>query len=64
MVLVAWNKLAVNDLDVEIILACTAIESIALLCGIISSATGARACYHQGVDDFDIDFLYRSKNAA
>ncbi|MFZ3169992.1 MAG: archaeosortase A [Candidatus Methanoperedens sp.] len=38
---VAWNQLAVNGLDVEIILACTAIESIALFSGIISSATGA-----------------------
>jgi len=33
---VAWNKLAVNGLPVEIILACTAIESIALFSGIIS----------------------------
>ncbi|MFA4957533.1 MAG: archaeosortase A [Candidatus Methanoperedens sp.] len=40
---VAWNQLAVNGLDVEIILACTAIESIALFSGIISSATGATA---------------------
>ncbi len=38
---VAWNQLAVNGLAVEIILACTAIESIALFSGIISSATGA-----------------------
>ena len=38
---VAWNKLAVNGLPVEIILACTAIESIALFSGVISSATGA-----------------------
>ena len=38
---VAWNQLAVNGLVVEIILACTAIESIALFSGIISSATGA-----------------------
>jgi len=38
---VAWNQLAVNGLAVEIILACTAIESIALFVGIISSATGA-----------------------
>ncbi|MCX9010814.1 MAG: archaeosortase A [Candidatus Methanoperedens sp.] len=38
---VAWNQLAVNGLAVEIILACTAIESIALFTGIISSATGA-----------------------
>ncbi len=37
----AWNELAVNGLAVEIILACTAIESIALFSGIISSATGA-----------------------
>lgn len=41
VVQVAWNQLAVNSLPVEIILACTAIESIALFCGIISSATGA-----------------------
>jgi archaeosortase A (PGF-CTERM-specific) len=38
---VAWNQLAINGLAVEIILACTAIESIALFTGIISSATGA-----------------------
>lgn len=38
---VAWNKLAVNGLAVEIILACTAIESIALFLGLISS-TGAQ----------------------
>ncbi len=37
----AWNGFAVNGLAVEIILACTAIESIALFSGIISSATGA-----------------------
>ncbi|SNQ60138.1 archaeosortase A [Candidatus Methanoperedens nitratireducens] len=36
---VAWNQLAVNGLAVEIILACTAIESIALFTGLISSAT-------------------------
>jgi len=40
---VAWNQLAVNGMAVEIILACTAIESIALFSGIISSATGAPA---------------------
>ncbi len=40
---VAWNKLAVNGNPVQIILACTAIESIALFSGIISSATGAPA---------------------
>lgn len=40
---VAWNQLAVNGLAVEIILACTAIESIALFLGLISSATGASA---------------------
>ncbi len=40
---VAWNQLAVNGLAVEIILACTAIESIALFSGIISSAAGAPA---------------------
>lgn len=38
---VAWNKLAVNGLPVEIILACTAIESMALFLGLISSANGA-----------------------
>ncbi len=38
---VAWNKLAVNDSTVEIILACTAIESIALFTGLISSAANA-----------------------
>ena len=38
---VAWNQLAVNGLVVEIILACTAIESIALFSGIISSASSA-----------------------
>lgn len=41
VVQVAWNKLAVNGNPVQIILACTAIESIALFSGIISSATGA-----------------------
>jgi len=41
VVQVAWNQLAVNGLAVEIILACTAIESIALFTGLISSATGA-----------------------
>ncbi len=35
---VGWNQLAVNGLAVEIILACTAIESIALFTGLISSA--------------------------
>lgn len=40
VVQVAWNQLAVNDMAVEIILTCTAIESIALFSGIISSATG------------------------
>ncbi|HEY9245668.1 MAG TPA: archaeosortase A [Candidatus Methanoperedens sp.] len=34
---VAWNQLAVNGMLVEIILACTAIESIALFTGIISA---------------------------
>ncbi|MFA4935645.1 MAG: archaeosortase A [Candidatus Methanoperedens sp.] len=38
---VAWNQLAVGGLPVEIILACTAIESIALFTGLISSATRA-----------------------
>ncbi len=41
VVQVAWNKLAVNGNPVQIILACTAIESIALFSGIISSAAGA-----------------------
>jgi archaeosortase A (PGF-CTERM-specific) len=40
---VAWNQFAVNGSVVEIILACTAIESIALFSGIISSAAGAPA---------------------
>ncbi|MBU4223280.1 MAG: archaeosortase A [Euryarchaeota archaeon] len=40
---VAWNQFAVNGFVVEIILACTAIESIALFSGIISSASGATA---------------------
>jgi len=40
---VAWNKLAVNGLAVEIILACTAIESIALFLGLISSARADHA---------------------
>jgi len=43
VVQVAWNELAVNGFIVEIILACTAIESIALFSGIISSAPGATA---------------------
>ncbi|MFZ2410832.1 MAG: archaeosortase A [Candidatus Methanoperedens sp.] len=38
---VAWNQLAVNGLPIEIILACTAIESIALFTGLISSAAKA-----------------------
>lgn len=41
VVQVAWNQLAVSGLAVEIILACTAIESIALFTGLISSATRA-----------------------
>ena len=41
VVQVAWNELAVNGMVIEIILACTAIESIALFSGIISSAKGA-----------------------
>ncbi len=43
VVQVAWNQLAVGGLllPVEIILACTAIESIALFTGLISSATKA-----------------------
>ena len=40
---VAWNQFAVNGYVVEIILACTAIESMALFSGIISSASGAPA---------------------
>src|SRR4030067_1305776 len=40
---IAWNEFAVNGLVVEIILACTAIESIALFSGIISSAAGVSA---------------------
>ncbi len=40
---VAWNQFAVNGSVVEIILACTAIESIALFSGIITSAAGAPA---------------------
>jgi archaeosortase A (PGF-CTERM-specific) len=40
---VAWNEFAVNGMVVEIILACTAIESIALFSGIISSAAGVSA---------------------
>lgn len=39
---IAWNQLAVNGQAVEIILACTAIESIALFLGLISSAKGAQ----------------------
>ncbi|MCX9014502.1 MAG: archaeosortase A [Candidatus Methanoperedens sp.] len=38
---VAWNQLSVNGLVVEVILACTSIESIALFTGLISSAAGA-----------------------
>ncbi|HEY9206362.1 MAG TPA: archaeosortase A [Candidatus Methanoperedens sp.] len=41
VVKVAWNELAINGMVVEIILACTAIESIALFMGVISSADGA-----------------------
>ncbi len=41
VVQVAWNELAVNGMVIEIILACTAVESIALFSGIISSAKGA-----------------------
>ena len=43
VVQVDWNQLAVNGMVVEIILACTAIESIALFSGMISSASGASA---------------------
>ncbi len=43
VVQVTWNQLAVNGMAVEIILACTAIESVALFSGIISSATAAPA---------------------
>ncbi|WP_319508528.1 archaeosortase A [uncultured Methanolobus sp.] len=35
--MVAWNKIALNGYQVEIILACTAIESIALFIGLIAS---------------------------
>ncbi|ETA67495.1 archaeosortase A, PGF-CTERM-specific [Methanolobus tindarius DSM 2278] len=35
--LVAWNKISLNGYTVEIILACTAIESIALFIGLIAS---------------------------
>ncbi len=38
---VAWNRLSVNGMAVEIILACTAIESIALFLGLIASAKNA-----------------------
>lgn len=38
---VSWNQLAVNGFVVEIILACTAIESIALFSGLILSASEA-----------------------
>ncbi len=41
VVQIAWNQFAVNGMVIEIILACTAIESIALFSGIISSAKGA-----------------------
>ncbi len=36
--MLAWNKIALNGYQVEIILACTAIESIALFIGLIASA--------------------------
>lgn len=35
--MIAWNKIALNGYTVEIILACTAIESIALFTGLIAS---------------------------
>ena len=35
--MVAWNKIALDGYQVEIILACTAIESIALFIGLIAS---------------------------
>ncbi len=35
--MIAWNKVALNGYTVEIILACTAIESIALFIGLIAS---------------------------
>lgn len=55
---VAWNKLAVNDLPVEIILACTAIESIALFSGIISSATGAKTSRKLQVFMISVPVIY------
>ncbi|WP_094228066.1 archaeosortase A [Methanolobus psychrotolerans] len=35
--MIAWNKIALNGYQVEIILACTAIESIAMFIGLIAS---------------------------
>lgn len=42
---VAWNEFAVNGMVVEIILACTAIESMAMFSGIISSAAGVSGAH-------------------
>lgn len=55
---VAWNQFAVNGFVVEIILACTAIESIALFSGIISSATGAPASRKLWVFVISVPVLY------
>lgn len=41
VVQLAWNEFAINGFVIEIILACTAIESIALFSGMISSAKSA-----------------------
>ncbi|MFZ3169639.1 MAG: archaeosortase A [Candidatus Methanoperedens sp.] len=54
----AWNELAVNGLAVEIILACTAIESIALFSGIISSATGATSSRKVQVFMISVPVIY------
>lgn len=55
---VAWNKFAVNDSIVGIILACTAIESIALFAGIITSAAGAPASRKLRVFVISMPVLY------
>lgn len=39
---ISWNRLAVNGQIVEIILACTGIESMALFFGLVSSAKGSQ----------------------
>ncbi|MBN1323226.1 MAG: archaeosortase A [Methanotrichaceae archaeon] len=41
--MVSWNTLAINDRSVEIVLACTAIESIALFAGIILSVAAPKS---------------------